>query len=334
MGQISQRVYKTLQKADIITSINSHISIAYMKSEIRKDYFLNKYVIITPQRAKRPRDISEKTILEPKVPCPFCKENIEKNLLIKTYDGGDNFLAKVLKNKFSAIALDNPKAYGMQEVIIETPKHGVEFAELTISQMTKILEVYADRTKTISKDKKIEYILVFKNDGGKAGASIFHAHSQIFASQILPPDVLEELQMMHNYQTEKRSCPFCDIIKKEGGSKRKIFTNKEVAAFCPYASTYHYEAWIFPRRHVDNITNLNKKELEGIAKALKLILTKLNFLDISYNFFLHQIIKDSDQHFYIKVQPRESIWGGIELGSGIVINSISPETAAKFYRKE
>ena len=304
-----------------------------MKSEIRKDYFLNKYVIITPQRAKRPRDLREKTILEPKVPCPFCEENIEKKLLIKTYDGGKNFLAKVLKNKFPVVTEDNDKAYGKQEVIIETPRHGLEFADLSVSQLKKVLEVYADRTKIISKDKKIEYILVFKNDGGKAGASIFHAHSQILASQVLPPDVLEELQQMHNYQTEKGVCPYCEVIKKEEKSSRIIFKDKNVVAFCPYASAYHYETWIFPRRHIDNITHLNQKELKGFAKALKKILSKLNSLDISYNFFLHQVIKDTDQHFYLKVQPRDSIWGGIELGSGMVVNSVSPEVAAKFYRK-
>ncbi len=303
-----------------------------MKSEIRKDYFLNKYVIITPKRSKRPRDLREKTILEPKVPCPFCEENLEKKYFVKTYNGGKKFLAKVLKNKFPVVTEDNPKSYGKQEVIVETSKHGIEFADLSVSQLERILKIYADRTKIISQDKKIDYILVFKNDGGKAGASIFHAHSQIFASQVLPPDVLEELQQMHNYQTEKGICPYCEIIKKEEKGERKIFSNKEVTAFCPYASAYHYEAWIFPRRHIDNITHLNKKEFNSFAQALKQILVKLNFLDISYNFFLHQVIKDTDQHFYLKIQPRESIWGGIELGSGMVVNSIPPEQAAKFYR--
>ncbi len=304
-----------------------------MKSEIRKDYFLNRYVIITPQRAKRPRDLKEKTILDPKIICPFCEEGIEKEYFIKTYNGGKNFSAKVLKNKFPVVTEDNAMAYGHQEVIIETPKHGLEFADLPISLIKKILEVYADRTNIISKDKKIDYVLVFKNDGGKAGASIFHAHSQIFASQILPLEVSEELQAMHQYQFDKRVCPYCEIIKKEEKSERKIFSNSEVVAFTPYASAYHYEAWIFPRRHLDNITSLNKKELVGFAQALKIILSKLNSLDISYNFFLHQVIRDTDQHFYLKIQPRESIWGGIELGSGMVINSVPPEEAAKFYRE-
>ena len=74
-------------------------------------------------------------------------------------------------------------------------------------------------------------------------------------------------------------------------------------------------------------------EFSSFAKALKLILSKLNKLGLSYNYFCHQVISDKDQHFYLKIQPRDSIWAGVELGSGLVINSISPETAAKFYRK-
>jgi len=54
---------------------------------------------------------------------------------------------------------------------------------------------------------------------------------------------------------------------------------------------------------------------------------------LSFNFFLHQIISDRDQHFYLKIQPRDSVWAGVELGSGLVVNSISPEIAAKFYRE-
>lgn len=305
-----------------------------IRSEIRQDYFLDHYVIFTPGRAKRPRDIREKTILEPKVPCPFCRENLEKNLVLATYRVRGDWIAKVLKNKFPAVTPQNPKAYGIQEVIVETPRHGLEFAELSLSQLEKMIEVYADRTCKISQDKKIEYILVFKNDGGKAGATIFHAHSQIFASSLFPPDVMEELKKAREYQIKNGTCVYCDIIKKEAKGSRKIFADENVVGFCPWASAFHYEAWIFPRRHLDNVIELNKKERQSFSRALKKILTKINSLDLSYNFFMHQVIKEKDQHFYLKIQPRESIWGGIELGSGIVVNSVSPEEAARLYRGE
>jgi UDPglucose--hexose-1-phosphate uridylyltransferase len=174
--------------------------------------------------------------------------------------------------------------------------------------------------------------LVFKNSGGKAGASIFHSHSQVFATEVLPPDVMEELSAAHKYQVKKGVCPYCKIIKDEEKSQRKIYADEHIVAIAPYASQFHYEAWIFPRRHLDNITLLSDVERRSFALALKQILSKLNSINLSYNYFLHDVVKDKNQHLYLKIQPRESIFAGVELGSGIVINSIAPEVAAKFYR--
>ena len=115
-------------------------------------------------------------------------------------------------------------------------------------------------------------------------------------------------------------------------SPRAIYEDKFIACFAPYASQYHYESWIFTKRHLDNITKFNNDEFAAYAKILKKILLKLSQLNLSFNYFLHQVISDSNQHFYIKIQPRDSVWAGVELGSGLVINSIAPEEAAKFLK--
>ncbi|MDP3899707.1 MAG: galactose-1-phosphate uridylyltransferase [bacterium] len=304
-----------------------------MRSEFRKDYLLNKYVIITPGRAQRPRDISEQTVLHRYQECVFCPKNIEKKLILDKIGDDKSWQVLSIKNKFPAVTLKNQKAFGLQEVIVETPKHGVDLGELSPGEIKKVLEMFKKRTSDISKNKKLDYILVFKNNGSKAGASITHSHSQIFATDIIPPDVQEEISAAENYFTKHKSNAYADIIKKEIKSKRKIYNNKLIAAFCPYASAYHYEAWILPKRPADNITALNDQELTAIAKVLKQILMKLHALGISYNFFMHQVISNPNQYFYIKIQPRDSVWAGVELGSGIVINSVAPEAAAKFYRK-
>ena len=305
---------------------------AKIKSEIRKSYLENKYVIITPGRAERPRDIKEQTVIERTAACPFCSENINaKNILAEVKLADDSRILSI-KNIFPAVSFDNPKAYGTQEVIIETPSHTKELAELSVSEIEQVLRMYAARTAAISQDEKTEYILCFKNQGSKAGASIVHAHSQIFATDILPPDIHEELGLAQAYRIEHGTCPYCDIIAKEMKSERKIAEDKFVAAFTPYASEYHYEAWIFTKRHLDNITKLNDDEFKSFAKILKNILLKLHALDLSFNYFLHQVISNKDQHFYLKIQPRDSVWAGIELGSGLVINSVPPEEAAKYYR--
>jgi len=309
-----------------------------IKSEIRKAYLLNKYVIITPGRALRPRDIKEETIIKRSRPCPFCFENIDKKIIVdqipENAKSKEKWGVLCIKNIFPAVSLDNKKAYGTQEVIIENKNHYKEMASLKLDELENVLRMYAKRTVAISQEKDIDYILCFKNQGSKAGASIVHAHSQVFATSILPPDINEELSLARNYKNDHGVCAFCDIIKKEIKSSRKIFSDKHIAAFAPYASEYHYEAWVFTKRHLDNISKLNNDEFKSLAKALKLILTKLQKLNLSFNFFMHQVISDHDQHFYIKIQPRDSIWAGVEIGSGMIINSVPPEDAAKYYREK
>ena len=309
------------------------MSITMKKSEIRKSYLLNKYVIITPGRALRPRDIKEQTVIERTAKCPFCPENIVPENIRDEIGDRKGWQALSIKNIFPAVTPDNERAYGEQEVVIETPSHSKELANLGEDQIGRVLRMYARRTEAISANEKINYILCFKNQGSKAGASIVHAHSQIFATNIIPPEVHEELGLAQSYRVKHEICPYCDIIKKETRSERKIFEDGFVAAFTPYASEYHYEAWIFVKRHVDNITRLNADEFGSFARALRMILLKLQALGLSFNYFLHQVVPDRDQHFYLKIQPRDSVWAGIELGSGLVINSISPEAAAKYYRE-
>ncbi|MBD3248267.1 DUF4931 domain-containing protein [Candidatus Falkowbacteria bacterium] len=304
------------------------------RSEIRKSYLLDKYVVITPGRAKRPRDVKEQTILKRSGKCPFCSENIDKNnIKDRINDKNGDWQVLSVANIFPAVSLDNKKAYGTQEVVIDTPNHQKELADLSIGHIQKLLEMYSKRTTELTKNKNLDYILCFKNQGSKAGASIIHAHSQIFATKMIPKELEEEAYLLSKYKMKHKTCAYCDILAKEEKGKRKIYSDENVVAFTPYASEYHYEAWIFPRRHLDNITEMNKEELASFSQALKLILKKLKSIDLSFNYFLHNVVSNKEQHFYLKIQPRDSIWAGVELASGLVINSVSPEKAADFYRQ-
>ncbi|MBU2229359.1 galactose-1-phosphate uridylyltransferase [Patescibacteria group bacterium] len=305
------------------------------KPEIRKDYIQDKYVIIAPRRGKRPHDFEQivsKVSREKK--CVFCPENVEKDLIIRKYHGqGKNWSLLTLKNKFPAVTLDNSEAYGTQEVIIETPDHAIELENLPESQIKELFDVYAERTYEISKIDKIEYILIFKNDGGKAGQSIAHAHSQVFATAFLPPHLIDKSQKTQKYKLENGTCVYCDVIEKERKGPRFVFEDKNVIAFTPYASIHNYEIWIMPKRHLDNITVLTSAERMSFAKTLKKILLKVAELGLPYNYYFHQVINDEDQHLYMKITPRGSVWAGVEIGSGVIINSVSPEDAAEFYRE-
>lgn len=304
-----------------------------LRSEIRKSYLFDKYVIITPSRAKRPRDIEEETLVRRTGECPFCPSNISKKVIKDQINGkGGKWEIISIPNIYPAVTLDNRKAFGTQEVVVDMRSHEKDLATASKAHIKNVLKMYAKRTKVLTRNKKLDYILCFKNQGSKAGASIIHSHSQIFATEIVPRDLREEAKLSAEYKFKNKTCAYCDIIKKESGSKREIYSDKYVQAFTPYASEYHYEAWIFTKRHIDNITLINDRELSAMAQALKIILRKLRTINLPFNYFLHNVISDTNQHFYIKVQPRDSIWAGIELGSGLVINSVRPEDAATFYR--
>jgi len=315
------------------------------KNELRKDYIQEKYVIIAPRRGKRPHDTKvPETEKSKTASCVFCPEDLKgSDLLIKKYNcsihkkknnGFSDWDIFVLRNKFPAVTIDNPKAYGTQEVVVETPDHFAELEDLSIKHISKLLDVYALRTKRISQNKKIEYILIFKNNGGRAGASLQHSHSQIFAADFLPPHLFDKSQRVQAYKLENGTCVYCDVIEKETKGPRIIYRDKYVIAFCPWASIYNYEVWIMPIRHLDNVTQLNSSERVSFAKILKKILGKISDLGLPYNFYFHQVIFDEDQHLYMKITPRGSVWAGVEIGSGIVINPIAPEDAAKYYRED
>ena len=174
-----------------------------MFSEIRKDYFLNRYVIVTPSRLKRPRSTITRTFFTKEKKCPLCLENIKKNLIIKPYFRNKKtktWQIMVLENKYPVVSLKSFEAFGQNEVIVETPEHGKDLSELNVKEIMNLLYVFKERTRELSKMKKIEYILIFKNEGGKAGASLVHTHSQVFALGMLPPDVEEEISMAHKYK--------------------------------------------------------------------------------------------------------------------------------------
>ncbi|MEI7452258.1 MAG: galactose-1-phosphate uridylyltransferase [Candidatus Falkowbacteria bacterium] len=300
------------------------------KAEIRKSYIFDKYAIIAPGREARPRDNKKnKTVSS----CPFCKNNLKDRKILKTILTNNNSVVSV-KNEFPAVSTNNTKSYGEQEVIIESQKHSEQMANMDLEQIVAILKMYISRSKTISKNKKIKYISCFKNQGAAAGASLIHPHSQIFATSIITPEVKEELESLKKYFKHNKRCAYCDIIKEESVSKRLVFSDKNMVAFTPYASEYPYELWIFSARHVSSITELTTSEIKSLALILKLVCKKLRKLKLDFNYFLHDVIGDGKQHFYIKIEPRSSVWAGIELGSGIVIDQIEPEEAAKYYRKK
>lgn len=308
------------------------------RPELRKDYIQNKYVLIAPVRNLRPHPqtaIPEECPLVRPEDSPFSPQRINAEPPVAIVGSRHHWKIYVVKNKFAAVTLDNPRAYGTQEVVIETPNPNIHLEDLPIKHVADLLGVYAKRTKALSRLPRIQYILIFKNAGGRAGASLCHAHSQIYALEFVPPQILDKSQHCLDYRRRTERCLYCDVIIQERKGPRLVWEDEQIIAFTPYASMHNYEVWVLPKRHRDNITQLTAAERYSYARILKKLLFSINHrLFLPYNYYFHQLINDTDQHLYLKIVPRGSTWAGVEIGSGLIINPIPPETAAEFYRQQ
>lgn len=304
------------------------------RSEFREDYVHNRNVIIAPGRKKRPHTttISFGTADGEKKGSPFVPAHIDSVKPLYTVGSGKKWRIKVIRNIYPIVSLDNDKAYGTQEVVIETPDYGIELAELPENHMAELLGVYAKRTAELAKNGRFEYILVFKNNGGRAGATIDHAHSQIFASDRMPGHVWQKLTRAQEYRISYGRSYYLDLISRERKGPRFIAENEHFACLTPYASIHNYEAWILAKREVDNISQFSNAEFQSLAQQLKFLLSRLNDINLPYNFYFHQVPHYAQEHFYLRIAPRRDVWAGIELGSRLYVNTVPPEEAATFYR--
>jgi UDPglucose--hexose-1-phosphate uridylyltransferase len=303
------------------------------RSQIRKDYFKGEYVIIAPNRAKRPHRVG--TIEAAAGICHFCPENFHDEVITyrdNNYNGDWEIVSVI--NKFAALSVDNPDAYGQTEVIIETRRHGLDINEFSVDHIVRVFNAYVDRFNYLRNLDGIKHVIIFKNEGGKAGASIAHAHSQAIALPILPPKTEKEASDYNKYRLEHSTCPYCDVIKKETDKSRVIWEDENLFVLSPYASDAPYGVWLLPKRHIRMISDLTHAEKESIAIALKMVLGKLDEFGISYNYFIENAVNTEDYHMHIKIAPRPNIWAGLELGTGVIINPIEPEYAARIYRGE
>jgi len=301
-------------------------------SELRKHYFLDSYVVIAPYRNLRPDSFTKnrephKTIAQD---CPF--DGNAEPAVWQTPRTGD-WRVKVIRNRFAALTEDNPKAFGVQEVIINTPDHSLEFSDLSTDHIEDIFAAYRHRLTELSKLDGIRYVLIFKNDGPVAGASVAHAHCQVFALPIVPPRIARESDALNHYWDIHNSCGYCDIIAWEIGQKvRVIAQDKNVVAIAPFSSAHGLEAWIIPRRHVSKFVELHAAELNSIAIIMKKITARLDSSEISFNYILQESLANQDHHFVLKVEPCTTKYAGAELGTGVIINPVAPEYATLWYQ--
>lgn len=214
---------------------------------------------------------------------------------------------------------------------MESPKIEDELADLSVKHIKEILEVFRERINVLSKLDSVKYVQVFKNHLQQAGTSIVHTHSQIIAYNIVPVRVMKKIEASKNYFNKYGHCPYDDIISREIDSLRRIVENDHFISFTPYASRFPMEALILPKKRAHNLNDFSDEQLYALADQLKFILRKLQTINAPYN-LLFYYAPNNEFRFHIEICPRLTTWAGFELATETIINPISPEEAAKFYR--
>ena len=328
-------------------------------NELRRDYFLDRWVIISTERAKRPNDFIDKKAIDKRcVPgcvvenvkalddCSFCAGNETKTppskasyfidgprIQCKADPAGkpwSGWTVRVIPNLFPAVEPGEARvvgetdisASGFHEVIVESPLHGRHPQFMSDAEIRLLFMVYRDRFKAISEAPEARYISLFRNYGKEAGASLSHAHSQMISLPIVPGVISEQFGL-----------DYTKVIESEIRGPRLVKESGHSVAFAPFAPCYTYETWIMPKRPCKNIVDLSDGERDDLAVVSRDVLARISKLlaDPPYNYAFVQSTKD-DMHMCMRIYPKLGTEAGFELNTRVHINSVPPEDAAKSLR--
>jgi len=335
-------------------------------NELRKDYLLDRWVVIATQRKKRPTDFAKAQEKRQEGVCAFCpgNENMTPPAVLVYLPGNGgirkerdndglrpkNWLIRVVPNLYPAFTPPEKgeteveksdftlqRASGHHEVLVESPQHNEHLGVARIPQAVHVVNAYIDRLRDLASKPYVKHVSIFRNHGLEAGASLSHTHTQIIATPSIPKIVEDELKASEDAFKRDKSCVFCEIIEKESHSERFIWKNSDFTVFAPWGSVHPFEFWVFPKEHQCCLLDLSQTQVRSLAEALRVSLGGLNSIlnDPPYNFGFHQICAEAREHFHwhLEVYPRLSIWAGFEKSTGMFINVVSPEDAAKHLRE-
>ncbi len=327
-------------------------------TELRKDPVVGRWVIISTERAKRPHEFPPEPAPRRDGLCPLCpgSERMTPPEILGYRQGGGpndpNWTLRVVPNKFPALRIegdlgkaadgiyDRMHGIGAHEVVIESERHDVDLFDLPENRFQDVLWAYRDRLLDLKKDNRFKSVLIFKNHGAAAGASLAHSHSQLIALPVIPKRVMEEMNGCREYYRFRDRCLFCDIVVQEMDQKVRIVEETgEFLAFSPYAPRFPFETWIVPKRHQCAYEMIEGDQSKALAAVFRRTLRRLNLAleNPPFNFIVHSAPFQERAadffHWHIEIMPKLTKVAGFEWGSGFYINPTPPEESAKYLRE-
>ncbi len=331
-------------------------------SEIRKDPITGRWVITNTDRPFSPRDFHiDQHVWKGEKGCPFCPGNeamtppeIEAVRPANTLANTSGWMSRVVPNKFPALRIegtldkqavgmyDMSNGIGAHEVIVDSPYHFKGISELDDREVEVMLSKYRSRSLDLRNDKRFKYILLFKNVGEAAGASLEHGHSQLIALPMVPKNVQEEIKGAERYLSYHERCIFCDMVTQELSNNREriIFENDSFIAFCPLFSRFPFEVWIMPKEHENDFVMITDAKITLLSLILKQSIGRLREVlrDPPYNYIVHTSPVNTETypgfHWHIEIMPKLTRIAGFEWGSGFYVVETPPEVSARYLRKE
>jgi len=235
---------------------------------------------------------------------------------------------------------DKMTGIGANEVIIETPDHEATLSDMPEQQIAEVLKAFKVRVNDLKRDRRFRYIILFRNYGEAAGASLEHPHSQLIALPVIPSVVKEEVDASREFYEAKERCIFCDIIQEESSAGTRLISETDrFTVLAPYAPRFPFETWILPKNHASHYEDSEPVLLDNLAWVLRSTLRKIDKVleRPAYNFIVHsapvQEAPLAHYHWHIEIIPKLTKVAGFEWGTGFYVNPTPPEEAARFLRE-
>lgn len=331
--------------------------------ELRQNPATKEWVIIATERAKRPEEFGSGAGVKLPIErdgCPFCvgRENQtpKEILAYRTYNTVPNspgWWIRIIPNAFPALVPEGvPERFqvenffthmaglGEHEVIIESPNHDETIVTMEQKQVEELFLAYRERYIALSKDPRFELVILFKNHGASAGTSLRHPHSQIISVPVTPLHIRNRIESAMHHFDDHGTCVYCEMISKEIKlGERLVLETDNYIVLEPFASRAPFETWVLPKKHNSSFENISTAQAKELAFVMRGALTKISnsLNDPDYNFVVRSTPVHEKNveyfHWHIMILPRVSAVAGFELGSGIYINAVIPEDAARYLRE-
>jgi UDPglucose--hexose-1-phosphate uridylyltransferase len=274
------------------------------------------WVLVSPHRAQRPwqgqteaKGRKERPEYDPD--CYLCPGN-QRAGGVRNLNYSSTF---VFDNDFGALQHETPTVQldwagkgiimaqselGVCRVVCFSPRHDLTIAEMDVSAIRSVVDVWCEQSQELGADPKINYVQIFENRGAMMGCSNAHPHGQIWASETVPNEPRKEQSSLADYRRKQGHCLLCDYLEQERASgERVVCENEHFVAVVPFWATWPFETLLISRNHVTDIASLNDSERRELADIMKRLTTRYdNLFQISfpYSMGFHQQPNDGGEH--------------------------------------